>query len=222
VDVAGPINHHEIDVIALQEVDFDRRGSSRVLDDIHANTKLRHIQRFPFSPSAFFPDARAGVAIASRYPIVQKREVILPNPELRITRDDQVYDSYDKGMLVCEINADGRPLILVSVHMFPFHMFERDADHGDFDGIWRALRKHLGELGAARPLVVAGDFNTDNRGLLRDVDGRPLTGTTRGQVTHRGYAADDILFSPEVPFPPRAEVLDTFSDHRLCLVDLRE
>lgn len=219
--VAEPIKQHGVDVIALQEVDFDQSGDSQVLADIHANTELRHIQRFPSSPSAFFPGGRAGVAVASRYPIVRKWEFTLPNPGLQITLGDRTYDSYDKGMLACEIDADGRPLTLVSVHMFPFHMFERDADHDDFDEIWRALRQRLGELGTRRPLVVAGDFNTDNRGLLRDVDGRPLTGTTHGQVTHRGYAADDILFSPEVPDPPPAQVLDTFSDHRLCLVDLR-
>lgn len=222
MNVAAPIERHEIDVVALQEVDFDRSGRSRVLADIHANTELRHIEVFPYSPSAFFPGARAGVAVASRYPIVRKREFTLPNPGLRITRDGRTYDSYDKGMLACEIEADGKALTVVSVHMFPFHMFERPADHDDFHEIWWTLRRHLGELGALRPLVVAGDFNTDDRRLLRDVDGRPLTGTTQGQVTHRGYAADDILFSPEVPDPPRAQVLDTFSDHRLCLVDLGE
>ncbi|MDQ7905998.1 endonuclease/exonuclease/phosphatase family protein [Phytohabitans sp. ZYX-F-186] len=219
--VADLVKAQGIDVIALQEVDFDRSGRSTVLDDIEANTALRHIQRYPCSPSAFFPAARAGVAIASRYRITGRWEFKLPNPRLRITRGGSTYESYDKGVLACEIATGGGRLTLVSLHMFPFHMFERPADHDDFDGIWRALRKHLGELGG-RPLVVAGDFNTADRGLLPDVNGRRLTGTTRGQVTHRGFAADDILFSPEVPDPPTARVLDTFSDHRLCLVELGE
>jgi endonuclease/exonuclease/phosphatase family metal-dependent hydrolase len=214
-EIADQVASQDIDILCLQEVDFDADNfHSRILDRLAQDTDLTHTARFALSSSSFSESRRSGVAIASRYPVQETTRQPLRNPRLRTTlRDGRRIGSFDKGMLGVTLDlGHGCSVVVVSLHMFPFHLFGRSAEDTSFARLWKDAAAWLDGLPA--PLIVCGDFNTGNRDLV--------AGTLRNAVTaptYRDQAYDDILHSPDL----RAEgltVLDTFSDHRLCVAEL--
>ncbi len=53
--------------------------------------------------------------------------MLLPNPGLRITSGQRRLASHDKGLLAVKVHIGKRTLWFATVHVFPFHVFKRDA-----------------------------------------------------------------------------------------------
>jgi endonuclease/exonuclease/phosphatase family metal-dependent hydrolase len=203
-----------IDVLALQEVDFDVIGRSAVLAALRTETALEYVYAEPLSPSSYLPGHRAGLGLASRVPIAGQSLELLPNPRLAVGE----LTSYDKGAVAGTIQAGDLRVMLVSVHAFPFRRFGRTPDEAEFAPIWQALASQLGKLGDGA-LVVCGDFNTARRDLLLGATARPLARAIGNRPTHRGQSIDDILYSADL-VAGQPLVLPSFSDHDLCVVTL--
>lgn len=209
---------YDVDVLALQEIDFDPVGRSAVLDALR-DSPLGHVYAEPLSPSTYLPDHRAGLGIASRVPIVGHGLDLLPNPGLQIEANGQRMHSFEKGMIAGTVEFDGLRVTVASVHALPFRRFGRTPDEAEFAPIWQALADELGKFDGD-PLVVCGDFNTPRRDLLLDVSDRVLARAIGDRPTHRGQSTDDILYSTELIPAAEPLVLPTCSDHELCLVYL--
>jgi endonuclease/exonuclease/phosphatase family metal-dependent hydrolase len=204
-----------IDVLALQEVDFDVIGRSAVLAALRTETALEYVHAEALSPSSYLPGHRAGVGLASRVPIAAPGLDLLPNPRLAVGQ----ITTYDKGAIWGTIQTGDLRVTLVSVHAFPFRRFGRTPDEAEFAPIWQSLADQLGKLGDD-PLVVCGDFNTPRRDLLLSAVDRQLVRAIGARPTHRGLPIDDILYSAELVVSGAPLVLASFSDHDLCVVTL--
>jgi endonuclease/exonuclease/phosphatase family metal-dependent hydrolase len=210
------INDLDLDVLALQEVCFEDGKRSSMLEKIKTHTSLKHVIGHVLSPSSFFTSAHAGVALASRHPLHAVKRTLLPNPDLIREFNSGKIVSHDKGLVSATVTIDTLEISLTSLHMLPFHIFDRAADDQAFQRIWRVLSLEFGHL-ARRPLIACGDFNTDRRDLL-DSRGASLESTLCAERTYRGLSYDDILFS--APFVPmRAMTVENYSDHALCFVE---
>lgn len=203
---------HRIDVLAMQEVDFDVIGRSSVLAALRTQTALEHIHAEPLSPSSFLPGFRAGLALASRVPIAGAGLRRLPNPGL--SKGEQA--TYDKGSIAGTVQLDGQRLGVVSVHSFPFLRFGRSAEESEFAPIWRAMADRIGKMGED-PVVVGGDFNTPDRELLLRNTPFPMYRAVGDRPTHCGRATDDILYTGDLVLTEQARILASFSDHDLCV-----
>lgn len=218
-DLAAALAAYPVDVLALQEVDFDPSGASAVLDALRAHTPLRHVYAEPVSPSAYLAGHAAGVGIASRVPVVEHGLELMPNPGLRLQwRGEAVY-SFEKGMIAGAVELAGLRVTVTSVHLFPFRRFGRTPEEPEFAPIWRDLADQLGKF-ADEPLVVCGDFNTPRRDLLLRAADRPLSRAVGERPTHRGLPIDDILYSADFAEVATPDVVRTFSDHDLCVAHL--
>lgn len=208
-----------VDVLALQEIDFDPVGRSEVLEALQDSTPLGHVYAEPLSPSTYLPDHHAGLGIASRVPIVGHGLDLLPNPGLQIETDGRRMHSFEKGMIAGTVELGDLRVTVASVHAFPFRRFGRTPDEAAFAPIWQTLADELGKFDGD-PLVVCGDFNTPRRDLLLDVSERVLTRAIGDRPTHRGQPIDDILYSAELAPVAEPIVIPTCSDHELCLAYL--
>jgi endonuclease/exonuclease/phosphatase family metal-dependent hydrolase len=217
-EAARLVNEYDIDVLALQEVDFDPAGRSAMISAIRGGTGLGHIGTLPLSPSSFAPRGRTGLAVASRYPLVGHQHATLPNPDLTVPTDRGLMHSFDKGLLECVVEIAGRRFSMVCVHLFPFRRFHRDAADPDFRSVWSTLGTLLAE-GVTDPMVVAGDFNSADRRLVLDNTDVTLIPTMAGRPTHGDLSVDEIFYSSGL-IAVRTEVIDSLSDHALCLVEL--
>jgi endonuclease/exonuclease/phosphatase family metal-dependent hydrolase len=205
-----------VDLVALQEVALTPDGSfpdSGPLDGIGLTRRTT----FPNSASAMFPDRRMGVAILSRWPCGEARRVLLPNPDLRISSGERRLASHDKGMLAVKVHIGNRTLWFATVHVFPFHKFERDARDAAFGNVWQELAYSIDALGDL-PVLLGGDFNTEHRELLTSKTARRFRRGVTGSVTYRGVDSDDVIYSPELELRG-TQVIPTFSDHDLCLCE---
>jgi endonuclease/exonuclease/phosphatase family metal-dependent hydrolase len=208
----------DIDVLGLQEVDFDADARSGILDVITANTPLIHVAHNILSESSFIPAGRAGVAVASRFPLGNLRRMEFKNPDLAVQLDGKQIRTHDKGLLSATVALPDRLLSVVSLHAFPFHIFGHHASDGIFAPIWSRLSEELGRF-ECQPVVIFGDFNTNKRELVLESASHALERAIKDLPTYKDQSYDDILYSPD--FSARStRTIDNFSDHRLCVTEL--
>jgi endonuclease/exonuclease/phosphatase family metal-dependent hydrolase len=205
-----------VDLVALQEVALTPDGGfpdSGPLDGIGLTWRTT----FPNSASAVSPDRRMGVVVLSRWPCSEARRVLLPNPELRISMGERRLASHDKGLLAVKVHIGDRALWFATVHVFPFHVFKRDAREPAFGQVWQELADSVDALGDL-PVLLGGDFNTEHRELLTSKTARRFRRGVTGGLTYRGIESDDVLYSPELELRG-SRVISTFSDHDLCVCE---
>lgn len=217
-EVAALLLEHKVDIIGLQEVDFDTSARSFILETIQQETPLSHNVHNILSDSSFSPTGQAGVALASRYPMVDHERTRFTNPELDTELNGNQIRTHDKGFVSATIMFPGMAISAVSLHTIPFNLFGREADELEFKPMWQEISFKLTDF-SARPLVVCGDFNTEQRDLIFTRNNY-LTRAVTTEPTHKGKANDDILYSTGLELL-NVSVLDNFSDHRLCIVELR-
>jgi endonuclease/exonuclease/phosphatase family metal-dependent hydrolase len=159
----------DVDVAALQEIRFSAEGE---LDDLALAARsagMPHIAAFPLSASCVRQGELAGLALLSRHPFRDEQREKLPNLGFNGEPDGCAVASYDKGLLSAVLDHNGRPLRVVSLHAPPFHRFGRAAE--EFTSIWEAVAKSIGPVDEL-PLLVCGDFNTDDREIDHSPDRR--------------------------------------------------
>jgi endonuclease/exonuclease/phosphatase family metal-dependent hydrolase len=216
--IAALVSDLEIDVLGLQEVNFGPSEYSAALATLTAETTLTHVAHYILSESSFFPADRAGVAIASRYPLTNLQRIKFENPGLTVRLEGKVISTHDKGMLSASVILPDRIVSAASLHAFPFHIFEHCASDSQFAALWEKLGNDLGGLGQGST-VICGDFNTDDRDLLIRQGRAELRRVNRDLPTYKDKFYDDILFSAELT-PSSVQTVENFSDHRLCLAEL--
>jgi endonuclease/exonuclease/phosphatase family metal-dependent hydrolase len=212
------VSQRQIDVLCLQEVDFDGSGHSRILDIISSRTNLKYIAQSILSESSFFSSKCAGVAIASRFPLKETHERGLENPRLVGQLGGNSIKTFDKGLVSAIVGAPGFPFRAVSLHAFPFHLFGHYASDRSFTSIWQDLGAEISKL-ANYPLAVCGDFNTSNRDLVMQSTKVPLVRVIGDVPTYEDKPYDDILVSSGLR-ANSSSTIENFSDHRLCLAKL--
>jgi endonuclease/exonuclease/phosphatase family metal-dependent hydrolase len=203
-----------LDVLALQEVPFDRDGHSAEIDAITARSQLRYCSTFPLSASAFHSESLSGLAIVGKRPQRVVSRFRFPNPRLHYANAGRKLTSWDKGALVVQLADVPVPLHIASIHGFPFHIFGRDAADPEFDGIWKSLAYELDQVPGTA--VVAGDFNTARLELMTS---RLTRHYMQPLVKGAGSTLDDILCDTDVTMNSMA-ITNTFSDHPLFVAEL--
>ena len=216
-EIADLLIRYKLDIVGLQEVDFLASPRSLTLETIRDNTSLRHGAFSILSESAFHPVGQAGVAIVSRFPLKETKRRRFSNPELGGKLNGEPIRSFDKGFVSTRVSIGPKLISAVSVHAFPFHLFGRDAQDPAFSHVWSDLSDCLAQL-TSTPLVVCGDFNTDKRDLIAS-ENLSLTRAITHQPTYRNDTVDDVLFTQDFQLQG-VEVVDNFSDHRLCYAEL--
>lgn len=215
--IAHLLDDLRVDIVALQEVDFAGSGRSRILDVIRDETELTHGAWHILSDSSFDPGRRAGVALASRFPLKDSEQVTFTNPRLSTVVNGETIRSHDKGLVAATAVLPDVDVSVVSLHCVPFKMFGHRAEAAIFRSLWQEISAVLAGF-TTGPAIVCGDFNTHRRDLTSAPNGHPLARAIT-EPTQVDDAVDDILFSGEFRLAS-ARTTATFSDHRLCVAEL--
>jgi endonuclease/exonuclease/phosphatase family metal-dependent hydrolase len=218
VEITELLLRNRLDIVALQEVDFHETGPSPTLNAIKDSTPLKHVAYSVLSESAFYPEARSGVAIASRFPLKNVARRFLDNPDLTGEYEGAPIRMFNKGYVSAALTVAGSIISFVSLHAFPFHIFGRGAEESAFRPIWSSLSADLVRL-AVVPLIVCGDFNTNKRDLVSSNGELAFSRAITYQPTYRNESLDDMLFTSQFELTG-VKVVDNFSDHRFCLAEV--
>ncbi|MGQ0777083.1 MAG: endonuclease/exonuclease/phosphatase family protein [Pseudonocardiales bacterium] len=218
-ELVATVLDYGIDVLAMQEVDFSPVGDSATLRHVAARTGLVYHVARALSPSSYFDGHRAGVAIASRFPLPVRAEGEFLNPGLSTTLQGYRIASHDKGFVAATVQGSSEfTFRVISLHAVPYHLFDRDAEDEKFRRVWEDIASTIVPF-AGEPLVVCGDFNASNRRLFLDAGDLALTQVFPGVPTYKGMSVDDVLVSKHFR-STGTKVLANFSDHLLCLARL--
>lgn len=216
------LNRLKPDLVALQELEVDPTSGHLAGPSVEivAATDLKHVAVFAPSPSHHTEGRSLAVALASRWPLESIRRIRLPNPRLAIESDEWgSVTTHDKGLILAGVRLGEGPLTSGSLHTYPFRRFGRNARESTFAPVWTALANEIDQL-AGVPLILAGDFNTEDRRLLFGPLRRTALRSAAGNVESRpeGECYDDITYT--VPLHPVASYVEkTSSDHHMVIVD---
>jgi endonuclease/exonuclease/phosphatase family metal-dependent hydrolase len=216
-EIAGLIHDQQIDILAVQELDFGPTQTSTIMATLLRYTELRHQAVYRLSESSFHPGRSTGIGIASRYPLTSIEKIILPNPELSKQTKKRTLFSHDKGILSAISQVPGGPVVVMSAHALPFHVFDEDAANPTFHNVWSRFAYTV-DSAPPFPKVVCGDFNTPNRDLLLGQNHLPLSRAIGDRPTFRDLALDDILYSRDL-VSRHTSVVSNFSDHAMCVAE---
>jgi endonuclease/exonuclease/phosphatase family metal-dependent hydrolase len=214
-EIVSLLREHRVDIVGLQEVDFDADSSSAILTAIRSRTELSHTVQHVLSGSSFNSAKFAGVAIASCYFMTDAVERRFLNPGIASGAGSDSICMHDKGLISADLSVHGRELRVSSLHSFPFHVFGRAAEEREFFFVWRDITRALTET-AAPSQIVCGDFNTTRRDLILEHRNVALRRANVENATYMGEPLDDILFSDDFSLNSIG-VIPNFSDHHLCL-----
>jgi endonuclease/exonuclease/phosphatase family metal-dependent hydrolase len=213
---------HSLDVLSLQEVHFyDEQPDQQLLDEL-SEVGLSHFTGQPLSDSHLDAAAQLGVGVASRYPLSSADTIKLTRPDLRASVRGQLWVLHDKGMVGCALEVGGdRRVWICSLHLFPFFEFGVSEDDNQVEQMWKEFWGHADRLADRGDLVLAGDFNHQNR---EQAAGRWSSRQWRfcfntAPTTSNGHALDEIALSWSPP-APHAILVQTFSDHHLAIADV--
>ena len=138
----------DADVWLLQEA-AERPGSARTIADLATSLKLNYV----FVPVDFLDDGNlaSGLAILSRYPILDRRAIPLPHHDLK-------FHTRCRIALQVTIAGPSKPVTLYNVHL--------DSRITLKDRISQVLPVVEEASSLNGPVVVGGDFNTADVGWL--------------------------------------------------------
>lgn len=214
---------HTVDVLCLQEVHFyDNEPDEQLVRELQT-VGLTHFVGLPLSASHLDRSARLGVAVASRYPIFEQDRFVLERPNLTASVRGELWVLHDKGMVGCKLKTyTGRSVWVYSIHLFPF--FEFGVDESDYyvDRMWQEFWDYADGLVGRGRLVLAGDFNQQNRRHAASRWSRQNWQFCFDEVqtTSNGLALDEIVLGWPAG-ETRTALVPTFSDHYLVMADVQ-
>lgn len=204
---------HDIDVVALQEVPFERRGFSSWLRALQVSSEWQFAATRTLSERHYSDVGFSGLATLSRVRL--REESFTP---FKVEDTGSVEKVFDKGVQTCILENEQHQVSkdhvsISNVHMFPFDRFGLSAHDPEFSNEWQTLIERITiESG---PALLCGDFNTEDRRLLIE-HYDSIESALKGTPTHEGKAFDDILFTRRWLTLEDAQCVVTNSDHDFC------
>ncbi len=216
VDAIRPLNP---DVICIQE-------SHTNDDDVLANRLaeslgLPYVFDAPRSPSHIDENYQLSNAIISRYPIENKKSILLPDPPFELYFRDgkkaRLFHTYVQ-------TADIQGITVANTHLQPLHIFGYSYSEGEGKKFAEETEKILCD-NLNSPLIFAGDFNAPN--LLNDfprlIESFGLTAALEEQATDiQGHRMDYILYSEGLMMEDSAIIKTERADHYLGWAELKK
>ena len=220
------LDEYKPDILSLSEVHMEKEdGCSEMAASISKTLKLPYYSCFAQSRSHLDTSKYLGIAVLSKYPIVNSDPFFLPNPRLEVKRPDNSYwVMFDKGAQRLMLDVHGRRVQIINLHYFPFHHFHRQMNEDEFSGIRQALvdillsKKNL-------PTIVTGDFNNKGLPLHKAFPELFEQGTFREAVTVETTVVglhdqfDHILYTSQTLRADHGFAARNLSDHYAVIAD---
>lgn len=148
-----------LDILCLSEVHLEDTYSSEMVARLARELGLPHHAALALSQSHLDTSKQLGMAVISRYPIIDHAEFTIPSPGLEVDRPNgDHWKMFDKGAQRVTLDIDGRAVAVVNFSYFPFHHFNRRVVEPEF----KPLREQLLQIlvhDQNTPTIITGDFN---------------------------------------------------------------
>ncbi len=214
--IARVIARHDLDVVALQELDVGR-GRSGGIDQAEIIARKLNMS-FHFHPSFHLKEGQYGNAILSRFPMRVIRTGALPR-----LKAQRLFEP--RGALWVELDTNGTKINLVTSHLSLWpaeRLLQAEALLGSD---W------AGSAGCEGPVIICGDFNAQPRSIICQRMGCTLRDAQMILKSHRPHSTwiygriDHVFVSPDIEVMgvavPRTDLDKVSSDHLPLIVELK-
>lgn len=209
--IAGVINRQNPDLVALQEVDIRTERSGKSLDQARELARLTGMKSF-FMKALDYQGGAYGVAVLSKYPIVDSAGYLLPRKA--------VLGGEDRAVASITVQLPGkRKVIFASTHL--------DLKEENRLAQAEALIGHFQD--SRLPMILGGDFNALAGSPVINLFDRTFTRTCRDNcaptipVKNPNRTIDFVMYKAESDFKViSTRVIDEqyASDHLPVVVEL--
>ena len=211
-EIVKQIKINNVDVICFQEAITSSKNLPKIKEFILANTNLKYAIEFELSDSHINIGSKMGIVICTRYKISNIEKIMLDNPKLIYKANDEInYYSHDKGFIMCDINN----IKLVTGHCLPFHVFKKSIL--DYLNIFENIDNKL-YLEKMESIILCGDMNYDDIEVMFPKF-YSKSKATINEATRKEKQLDHILVTKNIKLI-NSRVIDTYFDHKLCVVDI--
>lgn len=211
------VERNSIDIICFQEA-ITSGDNGKFLETVKNELGYEYLSYFELSSAHIDETTMMGVAILSRYQIIDYQRILLSNPHLEIQKGDNIIYSDDKGFLCVEIIYKGKNIRVLTGHMLPFHSFGSDsALHKD---VYVEMYSKIKPYCKGIPSIICGDFNSSKlTSIIPDLS-IDFQNTFIKPTRYNGNQNDYIFASTDWDVENNhIEALATF-DHFLCIVEV--
>ena len=216
IEIIEKINKYDFDVICFQEYPTYINENESLTNDIITKTKLKYYETFDTYDSYLFKGGRVGVAIFSKFEIIDSSKILFNNPNMiKQSSNGNIYHSFDKGIIKVKIGTEDNEFTIITGHAMAFAPF--DKTEFDYPESYKPLEELIINCKEDK-LIVMGDFNTEKlfelmptiKVKVRDIINSP---TTKDYYEGRGEVQMDyILINNNIKLDNKYKI-DNFSDH---------
>lgn len=222
-EIIEKINKYDFDLVCFQEYPTYIDDKISLTNEILEKTNLKYHAEKDTCDSYLFKGGRVGVAVFSKYAIIDTYYSMFDNPHLvKESSNGKIYHSFDKAIIKVIIDKDNINYTIVTGHAIAFAPFDKT----EFD--YPESYKPLEELIVSNSndnLIVLGDFNTEKlfqiipeiEDIVKDTIEGP---TTKDYYEKRGEVHMDYIMINKNMKCSNIEKIDNFSDHYIMCADL--
>lgn len=216
---------YDADILVLQEVEQAKPGGKQEHPPPNF-TKLenalegyRSVFVYPPEDSRELPFG-IGLAVFSRYPILNWRTVLLPGAPVVFEFEGAKRTPTDRILLSVEVEIEGQVVTIMNTHLQAYFMINASSD--DYPEQRNLV---LGEAQSVDgPLVLTGDFNSaPNERLVEEYENAGFRTMQKDSITWKRmpYVLDHIFFNNHLIL--RGGTVDevTASDHHILVAEFK-
>ena len=211
--IIDTINTEDIDVICFQEIITTERID--YINKIASKTCLKFYDYFELSECNIVKDTNCGIAILSKFPIIDSIKQKFPNPGIsKTTSSGKTYYLYDKGYMICTLRKDDGEIKVLTHHGFPYRRFNStpEANAKVFEFFDDVIQNNT-------PDIITGDFNADNFMKLLKNTSEKYKRTFDCVTTVDGKKFDDILIFKDIDC--KTKIIKLLSDHFIIINEIK-
>lgn len=225
-EIIKKINEYDFDIICFQEYPVYINDKISLTDKILKETKLKYYALKDTYSSYLFNGGRVGVAIFSKYNIINTQYTLFGNPHMtKISSKGIKYESFDKAIIKTDIKKDNDYYTVITGHAMAFAPF--DKTEFDYPESYKPLEELINNCKNDN-LIVMGDFNTEKlyeiiptiKEIVKDTIIGP---TTKDYYEKRGEVhMDYIMINKNIKSIKSINTykIDNFSDHYIMCSEL--
>jgi len=150
------------DICGIAEMLISADEDCSVIQKFSEILGLEYFKFIPTEKSWLAEGYMYGLALFSRFPILEYTVVDLPNPDLEFVQPNgDLWTTHTKVAQQAVVSVDGAEVQVTNLHSYPVHRFNRCLDEPYFDEF---REKVAGVISASSsmPSIVMGDFNNAN------------------------------------------------------------
>ena len=206
----------DVDVLCLQEV-ITSGETIDFIEKLREKLSFNYSRFYELSSAHLNSEAMMGVAILSRYNILDSYEIKLTNPNISFTKNGKIIKSDNKGFLVIEIIYKGKRVKIVTGHMLPFHSLGSDSK--EYKYLYQEMYSKVKTFCAGDPFVLCGDFNSSKlRKIINNIY-VDMTSVFDEATRYNGKQNDYIFISKDWVYNSHNINMNEY-DHFLCTCEI--